>query len=67
MAEIPFNPFSLFGKTILVTGASAGIGKAIAKSLLMAGADVIIHGKSNSDNLRAALSELKTIMKQLNL
>ena len=53
--------FDLNGKLALVTGSSRGIGKAIAKSLLMAGADVIIHGKSNSDNLRAALSELKTI------
>ena len=36
--------FDLTGKTALVTGASGGIGGAIAKALIDAGARVVIHG-----------------------
>ena len=35
------NIFDVSSKTILVTGASAGIGKAIAKKLVQCGANVI--------------------------
>ena len=41
-----FNPFSLEGKTILVTGASSGIGQAIAVSVSKMGASVIINGRN---------------------
>ncbi len=40
------NPFSLFSKTILVTGASSGIGRAIAISCSMMGASVYITGRN---------------------
>jgi len=40
------DPFNLDGKTALVTGASAGIGAAIAIALAQAGADVICHGNT---------------------
>jgi 2-deoxy-D-gluconate 3-dehydrogenase len=40
------DQFSLAGKTALVTGASAGLGAAIAIALAEAGADVICHGNS---------------------
>lgn len=42
------NTFSLQGKTALVTGASAGIGAAIAVGLADAGADVACHGNSRT-------------------
>jgi NAD(P)-dependent dehydrogenase (short-subunit alcohol dehydrogenase family) len=36
----------LSGKTALVTGSTAGIGHAIAKGLAVAGADVVVNGRS---------------------
>lgn len=40
-----YNPFSLEGKTILVTGASSGIGKATALECAKLGANLIITGR----------------------
>jgi len=51
------NPFSLEGKTILVTGASSGIGKGIAVACAKMGAYVIINGR-NEEKLKATLSEM---------
>lgn len=45
MAEL-FNPFSLMGKTILVTGASSGIGRAIAVTCAKMGASVVITARN---------------------
>jgi gluconate 5-dehydrogenase len=45
------NLFDLTGRTALVTGSSRGIGLALAKGLLQAGARVVIHGR---DTARAA-------------
>lgn len=41
-----YNPFSLEGKTILVTGASSGIGKSIAEECSKMGATLIITGRN---------------------
>jgi len=40
------NPFSLAGKTILVTGASSGIGRAVAVSCSQMGATLVITGRN---------------------
>jgi len=40
------NPFSLENETALVTGGATGIGFAIARSFVEAGARVIICGRS---------------------
>ena len=40
-----YNPFSLNGKTILVTGASSGIGQATAIACAKLGANVVITGR----------------------
>ena len=43
-----YNPYSLEGKTILVTGASSGIGKATAIECSRLGARVVITGRDMS-------------------
>lgn len=52
-----FNPFSLEGKTILVTGASSGIGRGIAVACSKMGATVILNGR-NQLKLGATLALL---------
>jgi len=52
------NPFSLEDKKILVTGASSGIGKAIAIESSKLGASVIITGR-NEQRLKEAFSLLE--------
>jgi 3-oxoacyl-[acyl-carrier protein] reductase len=52
-------PFaSLEGKTALVTGASKGIGRAVAQSLAEAGASVVLGYRSGNDEAEALASEL---------
>ncbi len=43
-----FNPFSLEGKVILITGASSGIGRGIAIACSKMGAKVFINGRNKS-------------------
>jgi len=52
-----YNPFSLDGKTILVTGASSGIGRAIAIECSKSGAKVILTGRNRS-RLESTLNDL---------
>ncbi len=52
-----YNPYSLIGKTILVTGASSGIGRAIAIECSKMGADIIITGR-NKERLSETLDLL---------
>ena len=49
--------FDLSGKTALVTGASGGIGEAVAKSLHRQGATVVLHG-TRAEKLEALSAEL---------
>lgn len=53
-----YNPFSLCGKNILVTGASSGIGRAIAIECAKMGAFVTITGR-NRERLNDTFSQLK--------
>ena len=41
-----YNPFALVGKRILVTGASAGIGRAIAVACSRMGAVMVVAGRN---------------------
>ena len=49
--------FNLAGKTALVTGGSKGLGKAMARGLAEAGADIVISSR-HEDELRPALDEI---------
>ncbi len=51
------NPFSLEGKTILVTGASSGIGRGIAIAFAQMGGKLILNGR-NEARLQETLSML---------
>ena len=53
-----FNPYSLKNKTILVTGASSGIGKATAIACSKMGAHVVITGR-NAERLQETFQELE--------
>ena len=53
------NIFDVSSKTILVTGASSGIGKAIAKKLVQHGANVILTGR-NSEKLQSVVDSIST-------
>lgn len=55
---ITYNPFSLEGKTILVTGASSGIGRATAIECSKMGAKVIITAR-NEERLNETLSQME--------
>lgn len=53
-----YNPFSIAGKTILVTGASSGIGRATAIECSRMGATMILTGR-NETKLKETLSLLE--------
>ncbi|MDR2475718.1 MAG: SDR family oxidoreductase, partial [Bacteroidales bacterium] len=53
-----YNPYSLTGKTVLVTGASSGIGRSVAVECSKMGATVIITGR-NKERLDSTYSMLE--------
>lgn len=53
-----YNPFTLEGKTILITGASSGIGRATAIECSKMGATCIITGR-NEERLNETLSKME--------
>lgn len=53
-----YNPYSLAGKTILVTGASSGIGKATAIECSKLGATVVLTAR-NEERLKATFEALE--------
>ncbi len=55
-----YNPFSLIGKTILITGASSGIGRATAIECSRMGATCILTGR-NEERLKETISLLEGV------
>lgn len=53
-----YNPFSLEGKTVLVTGASSGIGRGIAVECSKMGSKVVINGR-NKERLQKTFDQLE--------
>lgn len=53
-----YNPFSLEEKTVLVTGASSGIGRGIAVECSKMGAKVVINGR-NQERLQKTFDQLE--------
>lgn len=60
MSTTDYNPFSLSGKRILVTGASSGLGLATAIACARMGAEVIGVGR-DPERLQSALQALQAI------
>lgn len=54
-----YNPYSLLGKTILVTGASSGIGRATAIVCSKLGANLVLTAR-NEERLKETIAELDT-------
>lgn len=53
-----YNPFSLEGKTVLITGASSGIGRSVAIECVRLGATLVLTGR-NERNLYETLQSLE--------
>jgi len=51
------NPFDLSGRVALITGGSKGLGKAMARGLAEAGADILIASRTEAE-LRPALEDI---------
>lgn len=58
ITNMSYNPFSLEGKTVLVTGASSGIGQATAIECSKMGAKVVITGR-NLERLQETYNQLE--------
>ena len=54
-----FVPHNLKGKTAVVTGASGGIGRAIALALASAGANVIVHARAREREANDTADEIR--------
>ena len=58
-AATPPSPFSLAGRVALVTGASRGLGAAMARALAQAGAAVVLHASTTAPTTAAAALALE--------
>mgnify|MGYP002621457225 CR=1 FL=1 len=56
-----YNPFSLEGKIIVVTGASSGIGQQVAISCSRMGAKVVLIGR-NEERLAETKADRKSVV-----
>src|SRR5262245_39049702 len=61
-----FDQFRLEGKRALVTGASRGLGRAMAQALAEAGAELVLVGRA-ADSLQRAKDELATLGRRVDV
>ena len=55
------NDKTLKGKNAIITGASRGIGRAIAVKFAKLGANIVLNYKSNDKSVSKVISEIKKI------
>src|SRR5512147_325218 len=55
--DMNLQAFSLEGRVALVTGASRGLGAAMAMGLAEAGADIVLHDRADSCDSERAIRE----------
>jgi 3-oxoacyl-[acyl-carrier protein] reductase len=61
---VPTNNEPLRGQAAVVTGSSSGIGRAIALELARAGADVLVHARSNRGGADETAKEIRSMGRQ---
>jgi len=59
--------FPLENKTAMITGSSSGIGRAIAVELARQGADVVLHGRTDSPQIKQVVAEVQQLGRSANL
>jgi 3-oxoacyl-[acyl-carrier protein] reductase len=60
LPELSADTRELEGRTLVVTGSSRGIGRAVALRLASAGATLILHGREPSSHLDRVVAEVRT-------
>lgn len=61
MKDVKEHEFMLKGKTAVVTGASRGIGRAIAVKLAKLGANVVVNYRNSEDAVREVVKEIEDL------
>jgi NADP-dependent 3-hydroxy acid dehydrogenase YdfG len=60
MAAYAYEPISLFGKGVVITGGTTGIGRSTAQCLVSEGAHVLIFGRHEQE-LQDALADIESV------
>ena len=55
------NPFSLQGRTILVTGGTQGVGAGICRAIAAAGGDLVIHGLRDDEAAQTTIRQCREL------